>query len=92
MKTQLPSKYPLKSSREPLGFANPRLRTTALNPIENLELLIVRRVHQRSLPTSFPLALRLPDITRQYWLGSRNGGAWRGNCPPALWKGGGNGV
>jgi len=30
MKTQPPSKYPWKSSREPLGFANPRLRTTGL--------------------------------------------------------------
>jgi len=27
MKTQLPSKYPWKSSRAPLGFASPRLRT-----------------------------------------------------------------
>jgi len=31
MKTQLPSKYPWKSSREPVGVREPRLRTTALN-------------------------------------------------------------
>ena len=30
MKTQLPSKYPWKSSREPLGFVNPRLRSLDL--------------------------------------------------------------
>jgi len=46
MKTQLPSKYPWKSFREPLGVCNHRLRTTALDRSISLKFSVETRLDE----------------------------------------------